>query len=43
MLTRIKDKITRVAQRALGIDDVRFKLAVIIDRMAQLEPNGRKL
>jgi len=26
MLTRIKDKISRVAQRALGIDDKRFRV-----------------
>jgi hypothetical protein len=38
MLTRIKDKIARMAQRALGIDDLRFKLDVITNRLAQLDP-----
>ena len=40
MLTRIKDKISRVAQRALGIDDVRFRLDVI---SSKLDVTGSKL
>jgi uncharacterized protein YoxC len=33
MLTRIKDKISRMAQRALGIDDLRSKLNVMISKL----------
>jgi FkbM family methyltransferase len=38
MLTKIKDKIARIAQRALGIDYMHFKLDVITNKLAQLEP-----
>ena len=38
MLTRIKDAISRIAQRGLGIDAMRFKLDVITNKLAQLEP-----
>ena len=47
MLTRIKDKISRVAQRALGIDDVRFRLDVISSKLditgSKLDVAGSKL
>jgi len=43
MLTRIKDKISRMAQRALGIDDVRFKLDVIGSKLKKLDVIGSKL
>ena len=43
MLTRIKDKISRMAQRALGIDDVRFKLDVIGSKLEELDVIGSKL
>jgi len=33
MLTKIKDKISRMAQRALGIDDMRFKLDVVSSKL----------
>jgi hypothetical protein len=38
MLTRIKDKISRMAQRALGIDDMRFKLDVIGSKLDVIGP-----
>jgi hypothetical protein len=43
MLTRIKDKISRMAQRALGIDDVRFKLDVIGSKLEKLDVITNKL
>jgi hypothetical protein len=43
MLTRIKDKISRMAQRALGIDGVQFKLDAITNKLDQLDPKLEKL
>ena len=50
MLTRIEDKISRMAQRALGIDDMRSKLDVvsskldvITNKLAELDPKLQNL
>jgi hypothetical protein len=43
MLTRIKDKISCMAQRALGIDGVQFKLDAVTNKLDQLDPKFEKL
>ena len=37
MLTRIKDTISRIAQRAMGIDAVQFKLDTVTSKLDQLD------
>jgi hypothetical protein len=37
MLTRIKDTISRIAQRAMGIDTVQFKLDTVTSKLDQLD------
>jgi hypothetical protein len=37
LLSRIKDKISRAGQRALGIDELRFKLDVAIQKLNRLD------